>query len=99
MKVRLTRQAQIDLEVIAEWIGGDDPHRAVGFIHELLDRCRSLSGHAERFPVYRQIGGRTVRKMSHRNYVILYFRSAKGIEIAHVVHGARDLEALLDRAG
>ena len=34
--------------------------------------------------------------MSHQNYVILYFRLTDRIEVAHVVHGARDLDALLD---
>lgn len=52
--------------------------------------------HPDRFPVYRELRGRIVRKMSHRNYVILYIRLADSVEIAHVVHGARDLEALLD---
>lgn len=96
MKVRITRQARADLEEIAEWIGQDNPARAVAFVDELLARCRSLAEHPDRFPIYRELRGRTVRKMSHRNYVILYFRSADGIEIAHVVHGARHLEALLE---
>lgn len=34
--------------------------------------------------------------MSHKDYVILYVHLADCIEVAHVVHGARDLEALLD---
>jgi toxin ParE1/3/4 len=95
VKVRITRQAEADLEAIAEWIGRDDPHRAIGFVDELLDRCRSLAEHPDRFPVYRELRGRSVRKLSHQNYVILYVRLADCVEIAHIVHGARDLEALL----
>ena len=96
MKVRITRQAQVDFEAIAEWIGRDNPERAISFVDELLERCRSLSEHPDRFPDHRHIGGRTVRKMSHQNYVILYFRLTDRIEVAHGVHGARDLDALLD---
>lgn len=95
MKVRITRQARIDLEAIAEWIGQDDPQRAISFVDELLARCRSLSEHPDRFPVHRELRGRTVRKMSHQDYVILYVRLADRVEIVHVVHGARDLDALL----
>jgi addiction module RelE/StbE family toxin len=95
VKVRITRQAQADLEEIAEWIGRDNPDRAISFIDELLVRCRSLAEHADRFPVYRELRGITVRKMSHRDYVILYVRLGDRVEVAHIVHGARDLEALL----
>ena len=94
MKVRITRQAEADLEAIAEWIGRDNPARAISFVDGLLERCRSLSDHPDRFPVHRELRGRIVRRMSHKDYVILYFRLADRIEVAHVVHGARDLEAL-----
>ena len=71
MKVRITRQAEADLEAIAEWIGRDNPGRALSFIDELLARCHSLAEHPDRFPIYRTLRGRTVRKLSHQNYVIL----------------------------
>lgn len=96
MKVRITEQAEADLEAIAAWIGRDNPHRAMSFVDELLGRCGSLAEHPDRFPVYGQIRGRTVRKVSHQDYVILYFRLADCVEVVHVVHGARDVEALLD---
>lgn len=96
MRIRITRQAQVDLEAIAEWIGRDNPARAISFVDELLARCRSLSEHPDRFLVHRQLGGRVVRKMSHGDYVILYVRLADQVEVVHVVHGARDLEGLLD---
>lgn len=96
MKVRITRQAQVDLEVIGEWIGRDNPARAISFVDELLERCRSLAEHPERFPVHLVIRGRIVRKMIHQHYVVLYIRLADCVEVAHIVHGARDLEALPD---
>ena len=99
MKVRITRQAEIDLEAIAEWIARDNPVRAISFVDELLDRCHSLANYPDRFPSYGEIGGRTVRKMSHEDYAILYVRLRGRVEIVHVVHGSRDLEALLDRDG
>lgn len=94
MKVRITLQARTDLEAIAEWIGRDNPKRAISFLDELLARCQSLSEHPDRFPIYRELRGRTIRKISHQDYVILYVRLADRVEIAHVVHGARDLDTL-----
>ena len=39
--------------------------------------------------------GPTVRLFSLGNYVIVYRPDKQGVVIAHVVHGARDLNALL----
>lgn len=94
MKARITRQAEADLEAIAQWIGRDNPARAISFVDDLLERCLSLSEYPDRFPIHRELGGRIVRKMSHEDYVILYVRIADPVEVAHVVHGARNLEAL-----
>jgi toxin ParE1/3/4 len=38
-----------------------------------------------------------VRILSVGNYVIVYYPEDRGIVVTHVVHGARDLEALLRR--
>jgi plasmid stabilization system protein ParE len=38
-----------------------------------------------------------VRILSVGSYVIVYYPQDKGIVVTHVVHGARDLEALLRR--
>lgn len=100
MKVRITRQATADLDAIAEWIGRDNPLRAISFVAELLDRCRSLSDlsdYPDRFPIHRELRGETVRKLAHQHHAILYVRLADRVEVVHVVHGARDLDALIDR--
>jgi plasmid stabilization system protein ParE len=72
------------------------PARAISFVDELLVRCGSLCEYSDRFPIYGEARGRIVRKMSHHSYVILYIRLADQVEVVHVVHGSRDLEALLD---
>lgn len=95
MNVRITREARLDLEMIGNWIAEDNPDRAITFVDELLERCRSLADHPRRFPVIAQIDGEDVHKLSHRGYLILYFVFNDAVEVTHVVHGARDVEAMI----
>ena len=95
MNVNLTDRAQRDLDEIIAWIGADDPKRAVSFAEELWKRCQSLASRPERFPLVRAVGGRQIRKLSHRGYLILYFLMNDQVEVARIVHGARDWAALL----
>ena len=85
----------MDLEAIGNWIAEDNPERAITFIDELLDRCRSLADHPLRFPVLARDYGKEVRKLTHRNFLILYVVAADAVEIVHIVHGARDLTTVM----
>ncbi len=97
MRVRITVQAESDLDEIAAWIAQDSQERAFGFIEELLERCKSLSSHADRFPIAHDVGGRIVRKMTHGRYLIFYFQLDDHIEVGRVIHASRDWAALLDQ--
>lgn len=99
MKVSFTDAAEADLEAIADWIAEDDQRRAASFVMVLRERCLSLADKPNRFPVARRAGGYAFRKLTHRDYLIFYRVLADRVEIAHVMHGARDWASLLGDGG
>ncbi len=95
MKVVLTQEAFDDLERIGDFIAQDNPSRARTFVAELLGKARSLSEIPKGFPLvprYEELG---VRRRLHGNYAIFYRVDAECITVIHVLHGARDYEAIL----
>jgi toxin ParE1/3/4 len=97
VKVRLTRSAEADLIAVADWIGRDNPARAIGFARELHARCMSLVARPRRFPVARIVRGARIRKLAYRNYLIFYVVGADSVDVIRIVHGARDWAALLGK--
>ncbi|MEO5338620.1 MAG: type II toxin-antitoxin system RelE/ParE family toxin [Magnetospirillum sp. WYHS-4] len=88
--------ARQDLDDIAEFIALDNLDRAISFVDELGQACR----HRADFPLSgrdRSDMAAGLRSFAHKNYVIYYFVLAggNGIEIAHVIHGARDHETIM----
>ena len=95
MIVVITAAAEADLESVADWIAKDNPQRAVSFIEELRGSCETLADSPLGFPLvprYAQIG---IRRKIHGNYLIFYRVFGDRIEILHILHGARDYEAIL----
>jgi toxin ParE1/3/4 len=94
MKVRLTREAEADLERIGDYIAQDNPQRALTFIAELREMCLTLADIPHAFalvPRYERFG---VRRRVHGNYLIFYVVEAD-IFVLHVLHGAMDYESIL----
>jgi toxin ParE1/3/4 len=95
MKVRLTRQAETDLERIGDFIAQDNPQRALTFISELREKCLTLAGFPDSFPLvprYQQFG---VRRRIRGNYLNFYAINGADIFVLHVLHGAMDYESIL----
>jgi toxin ParE1/3/4 len=91
---RLSFRAEEDLKDIVEYVSQNDPIAAERLLRSLFDAflrltaypylgqaCGELHPDALRFPV--------------RNYVVFYRVTPSGIEVARVLHGARNLELLL----
>lgn len=95
MKVRLTAEAEHDLESIADWIALDDRERALGFIRELRDCCLGLASFPERFPLVPRYERHGIRHRVHGNYMIFYRVDDVEVIIIHVLHGAMDYGELL----
>jgi toxin ParE1/3/4 len=95
MIVVITAAAENDLESIADRIAQDSPSRALTFIAELRHRCETLIDAPKGYvlvPRYEALG---IRRRPYRDYLIFYRLNGETIEILHVLHGARDYEAIL----
>lgn len=95
MKVVFTRQAENDLESIADFIAADNPERAVSFVCDLRHSCLSLADMPEAFPLAQRYKEADVRRRVHGNFLILFRIGQDAVEVLRVVHGARDIEQLL----
>ena len=97
MKVVLTAEALGDLEQIGDHIARDNPSRAASFVDELIGKARELGDLPRGFPLvprYEQLG---IRRRAHGNYAIFYRVDADRVSVIHILHSARDYEALLFR--
>ncbi|BDA74133.1 hypothetical protein CAL7716_082990 [Calothrix sp. PCC 7716] len=95
MKVVITAAAKADLAEIGDFIKMDNPERAITFISELLDRCRSLGDMPRAYPLVPRYERFGVRRRVYGNYLIFYRINENQIEVLHVLDGARDYESLL----
>ncbi len=87
-------KAERDLEDIADYIAADNPGRAASFVRELRERCfalRTLPASARPFP---QLAP-DAHILPYRNYVIIYRNLARYVSIERVLHGARDITAII----
>ena len=91
MIVRLTRQAESDLEDIAVYIARDNVERALSFVAELRAACENLIEDPARFPLP---GKRDVRRRLVGKYLIFFRITDDEVRVTRVLHGARDYSAL-----
>lgn len=93
MKVRLSPAALADLARISDWIGRDNPKRAVSFIEELRTACRELGAFPRAFPSFPHFGP-LARRRAYGNYLIIYDVEEDFVTVVAVVHGARNIDEL-----
>lgn len=90
---RLSKQAQADLVAIWDYLARRSLAAADRQIDELIARFEFLAG----TPVagtLRDDLKRGLRLFSAGNYVIFFYVIPSGVEIAGVLHGARDYESM-----
>jgi plasmid stabilization system protein ParE len=95
MRLVFAAAARDDLRAIGDWIGNDDPGRALTFVAELEARCATLVALPHAFPLVPRYESHDIRRMPHGNYLVFYRVTNDVIEIVHVLHGARNYTALL----
>lgn len=95
MKVVLTAEALYDLEQIGDYIAKDSPVRARTFVAELAAAARKIGEIPNGFPLVPRYESHGVRRRVHGAYLIFYRIEDDHVSILHVLHGARDYEALL----
>jgi plasmid stabilization system protein ParE len=95
MIVRLTVEAEGDLEGIADYIAIDNPSRALSFVLELRDKCMSLVDMHEMFPFVSRYERHGIRRRVHGSYLIFYRVDVEDVIVIHVLHGALDYASVL----
>lgn len=93
-RVVFTRAAEADIEAIGDRIALRAPMEAVKFIRALRERAQHLAT----FPhsgTPRPRWGAGVRIEVHGNDLIIYRVRGEIVEVLRVLHGARNIDALL----
>ena len=95
MIVRITPAAEADLEVIGDWIAQDSPERALTFVEELREACLTLAEIPEGYALVPRYADAGIRRRVYGNYLIFYRILGGEIQVLHILHGAREYEAIL----
>lgn len=95
MKVVFSRRAGREVEDIADFIAADNPGRAESFAEELIGKARSLVFHPYRHPMLEGHEREGIRRCAHGRYVILYRVETNRVLVLHILHAARNIQAIL----
>jgi toxin ParE1/3/4 len=83
-----------DLDAIFDFIGADNPSRAMTFVEDIRTHCRTLCAHPELGPSRPDIGV-DIRIFPMRSRVVIAYRVRAGvIEITRIFYGGQDYDAL-----
>jgi toxin ParE1/3/4 len=103
MKPRLIIRpaALADLEDIAAWIGADSPASAARFLEQCMSEFQQLAsmphmGRSRHFSNSRAAGIRSWIIKGFPNHMIFYRPVEQGVEVLHILHGARDIDAIFE---
>lgn len=95
MILEFSREAENELEQIADYIAQHNPQRALSFIRELRSKCEDLvdsPNSAALIPRHEHHG---IRRRVHGNDLIFYRVDIAKVVIIHILHGATDYGAIL----
>ena len=91
-RLRLSPRAAEDLEAIGDFIARDSPRRAVSFVEELLEACRTIARMPEAYPAVPELA-EGLRRAVHGRYLIFYTVRSREVRIERLLHGARNIGA------
>jgi toxin ParE1/3/4 len=95
VRVVLSGQAKAELHEIAFYIARDNKLRALSFVRELRRKAMEIAEMPRAFPIVPRYEQHGIRRRVYRNYLIFYRIEPGRIFILHILHGARDYEAIL----
>lgn len=89
-------EAKENLKSIATYIAREsgDVATASGFVEKLIGKCESLAAQPFRMGTPRPELGDGIRSAVHGNYLIFFRYLEDAMEVALIVEGHRDIEAL-----
>ena len=94
MRLVFTSLAEQDLEAIGDYIATDSPKRAVSFVRELRKQCQRIAQNPSGYRLRSELADR-LRSCAYGHYVIFFEASSEEVAIVRILHGARDLPAVL----
>ena len=92
---RVAPAARADLDEIWSYIAQDNPEAADKFIRAIVSRFPALAARPELGRMREELSPR-LRSFPIGRYVVFYRPMETGVEIARVLHGARDLPPLFE---
>jgi toxin ParE1/3/4 len=95
VEIEIKDAARMDLREIAIYIARDNPDRSESFVEELLVRIETIGERPLSFPE-RNDWGEGIRRALHGRYLILFRVRDDRVEILRILHGARDIDSLLE---
>jgi toxin ParE1/3/4 len=95
VKVVITDRATTDMRLIGRWIKRDNPSRALTFVQELRQRCHAIGSRPRMYPLLEGFEVAGIRRCNHQKYLIFYKIENDTVRILHVLHGARDIAAII----
>ena len=94
MYLVFTPRAEQDLEAIGDYIAADNPKRAVSFVRELRQQCQRIAQNPLGYRLRSELA-KGLRSCAHGHYVIFFEAKPEDVVIVRILHGARDLPAVL----
>lgn len=94
MRLILTPLAEHDLEAIGDYIAADNPTRALSFLRELRTQCQRIAANPTGYRLRSELGD-DIRSCVYGNYAIFFGATAEEGANIRVLHGARDIPAIL----
>ena len=94
MRLVITPLAEQDIESIGDYIARDNPRRALSFIRELRSQCQRISKTPQGYRLRDELGD-GIRSCAYGNYVIFFEIETDVLRIVRILHGARDIPAVL----
>ncbi len=92
-EVVLSELAEADLTDIWEFIAQDNSEATDRLIDEIHEKCQFLAA-TPKAGRQRADLDPSIRSFTVGNYVIFYRESTRGIEVARVLHGHRDISSI-----
>ena len=99
-RLLVREQAWNDLKELGAFIAKDNPAAATEVVRQLRLSCEQLSRMPQLGRIIRKI--KTIQELrmwlspAFRNYLIFYRELPDGVEIVRVLHGARDINRILE---
>ena len=94
MPVVFSPAAERDLESIGDYIAADNPSRAITFLREIRERCKTLEESPRAAPQRDDIAP-GIRMVVQGRYLIFYSLDDDCLRIERILHSARNIPGLI----